>query len=140
MAAVRLGTRRDAATPSTGTVDPAACCSPFAGEVLTDEQARVTASLFDALADPQRVRIVNLLATRGEALCVCELTESLGLGQPTVSHHLKRLRAAGLLERAQHGRWASYSLREDVAACLAAVVAPAPDGAATSRPTGAGQR
>lgn len=99
--------------------DPRDCCSPFAGEALTDEQAATTAALFRALGDPRRVRLVSLLASRGEPACVGELTGPLGLGQPTVSHHLKKLQAAGLVSRQQRGRWAYYSLRRDVAACLA---------------------
>ena len=63
-----------------------------------------TAELFKALGDPARVRIVNLLATSGEPVCACELYEPLGLSQPTVSHHLKKLVDAGLLEREQRGQ------------------------------------
>lgn len=104
--------------------EPAACCSPFGDDVLTDEQAQQTAALFAALGDPRRVQLVSLLASRGAPVCVCELTEPLGLAQPTVSHHLKKLHAAGLVSREQHGRWASYSLCGDVAASLAQLMAP----------------
>lgn len=69
-----------------------------------------TAALFKALADPARVRIVNLLARADGPVCVCELTPALGLSQPTVSHHLKRLVQAGLLTREQRGIWAYYTL------------------------------
>lgn len=102
--------------------DVLACCGPLDGETLTDEQAAVTARLFKALGEPHRVQIVNLLAGRGEALCVCEFVEPLGIGQPTVSHHLKTLTAAGLLRRQQHGRWAYYSLQPEVMDCLASVL------------------
>lgn len=95
------------------------CCSPFAGEVLTHEQAAATAALFRVLGDAHRVQLVSLLASRDQPVCVCELTEPLGLGQPTVSHHLKKLLAAGVVSRQQHGRWAYYSLRGDVAVALA---------------------
>lgn len=127
-------------TPGTGLADRLACCSPFGGEVLTDEQAQATAALFRALGDPHRVQIVNLLASWDKAVCVCELTEPLGLGQPTVSHHLRRLREAGLLEREQQGRWAYYSLRGDVTGCLAAVMAPRDRDTAEPAPVGRGGR
>lgn len=88
----------------------AACCAPLGAPDLSYEDAVATASLFKALADPQRVRIVNLLAAAGQPVCVCELTGPLGIAQPTVSHHLKKLTAAGLLRREQRGTWAYYSI------------------------------
>jgi ArsR family transcriptional regulator, arsenate/arsenite/antimonite-responsive transcriptional repressor len=91
----------------------AECCAPVAGQSVTPEQAETLATVFRALADPSRVRIVNLLATRTDPICVCEFTEPLGLSQGTVSFHLKKLVAAGLLEREQRGTWAYYSLRRD---------------------------
>lgn len=100
--------------------EPIACCAPLASTSLTAQEAEATAALFRALGDPARVRIVNMLATAGGELCGCELTE-LGLAQPTVSHHLKKLHEAGLLEREQRGKWAYYSLKRDAAAKLAAV-------------------
>ena len=87
-----------------------ACCRPLAAPSLSDEEAEATAQLFRALGDPARVRIVNLLATSDEPVCVCELIEPLGLTQPTVSHHLKKLTDAGLLDREQRGVWAYYTL------------------------------
>jgi ArsR family transcriptional regulator len=107
-------------TPVT-TVAPAACCAPLGAPSLSDDQAEATARLFRALADPHRVRIVNLLATSPEPVCVCEFTGPLGLSQPTVSHHLKKLVNAGLLEREQRGTWAYYSLNRDALGRLAAV-------------------
>ncbi|HXD71576.1 MAG TPA: metalloregulator ArsR/SmtB family transcription factor [Gaiellales bacterium] len=103
-------------------MEPVACCGPLAAPVLSDVQAAATADVFKALADPARVRIVNLLATSGEPVCVCHLIEPLGLSQPTVSHHLKRLTVAGLLEREQRGKWAYFSLRREAVETLAAVV------------------
>jgi ArsR family transcriptional regulator, arsenate/arsenite/antimonite-responsive transcriptional repressor len=99
-----------------------ACCGPLAAPTLTDDEAAATAEVFRALADPARVRIVNVLATTGEPVCVCNLIEPLGLSQPTVSHHLKRLVDAGLLEREQRGKWAYFSLKPDAVSKLAAVV------------------
>lgn len=98
-----------------------ACCGPLAAEALSDEEAAATAELFKALAEPARVRIVNLLASAGEPLCACDLNDPVGLSQPTVSHHLKKLVEVGLLEREQRGRWAYFSLRPVAIEKLAAV-------------------
>ena len=89
--------------------------------MLSDEHAEATAALFAALADPARVKIVNQIARSGGACCACEFEPEVGLSQPTVSHHLKKLTAAGLLEREQRGRWAYFSLRRDAVEKLAAV-------------------
>jgi ArsR family transcriptional regulator len=97
------------------------CCRPLAAPSLSAADAEVTAQLFKALGDPARVRIVNLLATSDEAVCVCELTGPLGLTQPTVSHHLKKLTEAGLLAREQRGVWAYYTIDPEAAARLAAL-------------------
>ena len=98
-----------------------ACCAPLGAPVLAEDEAAATAGLFKALGDPARVRIVNLVATSDEPVCACELYEPLGLSQPTVSHHLKKLTEAGLLEREQRGKWAYFSLRRDAVEKLAAV-------------------
>jgi ArsR family transcriptional regulator, arsenate/arsenite/antimonite-responsive transcriptional repressor len=98
-----------------------ACCRPLNAPVLSDAEAEATASLFKLLAEPARVKIVNLLARSDEAVCVCELVPALGLSQPTVSHHLKKLTDAGLLDREQRGKWAYFSLNRDAAARLPAV-------------------
>ena len=97
------------------------CCAPLAAETLSDEEAAATAELFKALADPARVRIVNLIASAREPVCACHLNEPVGLSQPTVSHHLKKLVDVGLLEREQRGKWAYFSLRADAVDKLAAV-------------------
>jgi ArsR family transcriptional regulator len=97
------------------------CCAPLAGPLLDEQQAIATTELFKALADPARVRIVNLLAMSGESVCVCELVEPLGLSQPTVSHHMKKLLEVGLVRREQRGKWAYFSLRRDAVETLAAV-------------------
>ena len=110
---------------SSATIDAVACCAPLAAPVLSDEEAVATAELFKALADPARVRIVNLLATAGEPVCACNLNEPVGLSQPTVSHHLKKLVDAGLLEREQRGKWAYYRVAPDVLGSLAAALRPA---------------
>ena len=103
------------------TVSPLACCAPLDAAVLSEQEAEGTAALFKALGDPARVKILNLLATTEGPVCVCELLPALELSQPTVSHHLKKLTDAGLLERAQRGRWAYFSLKRDAVEKLAAV-------------------
>jgi len=92
---------------------PAECCVPLAGSEMSEDDATATATVFKALADPNRVRIVNLLATAGESVCVCNLTPQLDLSQPTVSFHLKKLVEAGLVEREQRGVWAYYSVNRE---------------------------
>jgi ArsR family transcriptional regulator len=114
MAAVKQLDVREAA--------PAACCVPIARPGMSEQDAEATAALFKALADPHRVRVVNLLAVSGESVCVCDLTETLGLSQPTVSFHMKKLVDAGLLDREQRGVWAYYSLRDDAARRLGEVM------------------
>jgi ArsR family transcriptional regulator len=103
------------------TIEAVACCAPLAAPALSDEEADATAELFKALADPARVRIVNLIATAEEPVCACHLYEPIGLAQPTVSHHLKKLVEVGLLEREQRGKWAYFSLKRDAVEKLAAV-------------------
>ena len=98
-----------------------ACCAPLAAPTLDEGEALATAELFKALSDPARVRIVNALARSEEPVCACEFEPALGLSQPTVSHHLKKLTDAGLLEREQRGRWAYFSLKRDAVETLAAV-------------------
>lgn len=98
------------------------CCAPLAKPALSDEQAEATAAIFQALADPARVKIINVLAGTGEPVCQCELTPALELSQPTVSHHLRKLTDAGLLERVQRGKWAYYSLSGEAIERLAALV------------------
>ena len=77
---------------------------------ITEGEAGTLATVFKALSDPNRVRILNLLANSNEAVCVCEFEPELGLSQGTVSFHLKKLLDAGLLRREQRGTWAYYSL------------------------------
>jgi ArsR family transcriptional regulator, arsenate/arsenite/antimonite-responsive transcriptional repressor len=104
------------------TLDVLSCCQPLGATALSDEDAEATAALFKTLADPARVKIVNLLATSDEPVCACEFIPALGLTQATVSHHLKRLTDAGLLEREQRGKWAFFSLNPEAAARLADLV------------------
>ena len=89
---------------------PIACCSPLAEGTLNPSEAEGAAQLFKALADPNRVLILNRLLASDDAVCVCELNEGLELSQPTVSFHLKKLVNAGLLRREQRGTWAYFSV------------------------------
>ena len=97
----------------------AASCPPLsAGPLETDEARRLAAAL-KTIADPARLRLLSLIQAQpnGEA-CVCHLTEPLGLSQPTVSHHLKVLRQAGLVERERRGSWAYYRVIPEPLAAL----------------------
>ena len=98
-----------------------ACCAPLSAPVLSDDEANATAAVFGSLSDPNRVKIVNLLATSSGEVCVCDLTEPLGLSQPTVSHHMKKLLDVGLVEREQRGKWAFFTLNAEALRTLAAV-------------------
>jgi ArsR family transcriptional regulator len=91
---------------------PASCCTPVLAGRLETPQADELAGVFRALGDPGRLRLLSFLAAQpgGEA-CVCNLTEPLGLSQPTVSHHLRVLTEAGLLERERRGTWIYYRLQ-----------------------------
>ena len=97
----------------------AASCPPLLqGPLDTDDAERLAAAL-KAIADPSRLRLLSLIqAQPGHEACVCNLTEPLGLGQPTVSHHLKVLLQAGLVEREQRGNWAYFRVREEPLAAL----------------------
>jgi ArsR family transcriptional regulator len=97
------------------------CCTPLGSELLEDDDVQAVAELFRALADPARVRIVNVLATCGEPVCICNLVDPLELSQPTVSHHMKKLVEAGLVEREQRGKWAYFTLNDEAVEKLAAV-------------------
>lgn len=100
--------------------DLSACCSPITGTVLDTAAAERLAAVLKALGEPTRLRLVSLIAAHdGAEACVCELTEPVGLSQPTVSHHLKVLVEAGLIEREQRGKWAYYRLVPGVLDALA---------------------
>jgi ArsR family transcriptional regulator len=100
--------------------------APLLSEPLTAAQAADLAGLLKALADPTRLRLVSMVAAHegGEA-CVCELTEPLGLTQPTISHHLKVLIDAGILTRDKRGVWAYYALVPGALDAVAALLTSA---------------
>jgi ArsR family transcriptional regulator len=89
------------------------CCAPLGEPALSESDAKELERVFKALADRHRVRILNrLLSAGGEAVCVCEFEEMLGLKQPTVSYHLKQLLDAGIVEREKRGSYAYFSVAE----------------------------
>jgi ArsR family transcriptional regulator len=88
-----------------------ACCTPLVREPLTAEEAGQLALTMKALADPTRLRLLSIVAASADTeACVCDLIEPVGLSQPTVSHHLKILTAAGFLTRSKRGTWAYFKL------------------------------
>jgi ArsR family transcriptional regulator len=102
------------------------CCPPVLGEPLDDEEAERLAGALQVLADPSRLRLLSLIAAHADSeACVCDLTEPLGLSQPTVSHHLKVLTDAGLLDREQRSRWVYFRVRpEPIELLRGALAAP----------------
>ena len=99
-----------------------ACCAPLAADLSHEETAELE-SLFAALADRTRVRIVSTLLRAAEPCCVCQLEPELGLSQPTVSYHLKKLTDVGLLERERRGTFAYYRLAPEALDRLRALFA-----------------
>lgn len=101
-------------TVRTGIVDAAtatggSCCPPLLGPDLGDDAAADLAATLKALADPIRLKLINLIARSGEA-CACDLPAMLDRSQPTISHHLSILVKSGVLEREQRGKWAWFRL------------------------------
>jgi ArsR family transcriptional regulator, arsenate/arsenite/antimonite-responsive transcriptional repressor len=100
-----------------------ACCPELLVQSLSEGEAALAARAFKALADPTRVRILSIIASaEGGEACVCDLTAGIDLAQPTVSHHLKVLLDAGLLERERRASWAYYRVRRDAVRDLARVL------------------
>jgi ArsR family transcriptional regulator len=100
------------------------CCPSVLHELLTESDALALAATLKALADPARLRLLSLIASQPEAeACVCHLTGPIGLSQPTTTHHLQVLHAAGVLEREKRGAWVYYRVvparLEDVRSALA---------------------
>ena len=96
-----------------------ACCPPLLSAPLGEEDAERLAGALQVLADPARLRLLSLIAScPGSEACGCDLTTPIGLSQPTVSHHLKVLHEAGLLERERRGRWVYFKVRPEPLALL----------------------
>src|SRR5256886_11025391 len=90
------------------------CCTPLVGSVLSETEADRLAQALRVIADPARLRLVSLVAaSEGGESCVCDLTDRLDLGQPTVPHHLRELPDAGILPRQKRGGWADYRIEPE---------------------------
>ena len=103
----------------------AGCCSPLVREPLSNEQAVDLARSFKAIGDPVRLRLLSLIASHagGEA-CVCDLSGVFELSGPTISHHLKVLREAGLISGERRGTWVYYRIQPEALGRLSAVLVP----------------
>ncbi|MGH3778981.1 MAG: ArsR/SmtB family transcription factor [Pseudonocardiaceae bacterium] len=112
--------------------DAVGCCSPLVREPLSAEQAVELSRLFKAMGDPVRLRLLSLIASHdgGEA-CVCDLSGVFELTGPTISHHLKVLREAGLITGERRGTWVYYRVEPDALGRLSAVLVP---NSASARP------
>jgi ArsR family transcriptional regulator, arsenate/arsenite/antimonite-responsive transcriptional repressor len=103
--------------------ESAACCAPLTAQPLSMEQAEQVAPLLKALADPVRLRLLSLVASHGGGeACICDLNEAFELSQPTISHHMKVLHEAGLVDRDKRGVWVYYRVRPQALASLAALI------------------
>ena len=115
-----------AAAVPTAAPAAASCCAPLVREPLTQDWAGDLARMFKALGDPVRLRLLSLVASSaGSEACVCDLAAPFALSQPTISHHLKVLREAGLLDCERRGTWVWYRIVPAGLAQLAAVLGPA---------------
>ena len=101
------------------------CCLPVP-PLLADAQADQLAAIFRALADPTRVQMLHLLKAATEPICVCDFVAAFDLGQPTVSHHLAKLKEAGFVTSFKQGVWSFYSLRRDLTDTAKAILALIP--------------
>ncbi|MBM4434217.1 MAG: helix-turn-helix transcriptional regulator [Chloroflexi bacterium] len=90
------------------------CCTPQ--KLMRADRVEQLTDVLKALADPTRLQMVAILREAKESVCICDLTATFDLSQPTISHHMARLRAAGLVESDRDGRWCYYRLRTDLAA------------------------
>ncbi len=127
----QTGTMTSAPVSETGSLDhdpvQEGCCPPLLGPTLTDDESATLAGVLKALADPVRLKLVNLVAISGEC-CACDLPELVGRSQPTISHHLSILVKAGILVREQRGKWAWFRLdRSRLQAICSALGTPALD-------------
>lgn len=103
------------------------CCTPLREGAIDEVTAGAMAPMLGALADPVRLRILSMLmAAPDGSACGCDLEEPLGLSQPTVSHHLKVLREAGLVTGERNGRWVHYRVVPERLEEIAGALAPVP--------------
>lgn len=99
------------------------CCAPLTAAPLTVDRAAPLAKIFKALGDPVRLRLLSMITSADREVCVCDLTAAFDLAQPTISHHLKVLREAGLVSSERRGTWVYYTPCADVLARLSAQLA-----------------
>ncbi|MFK0014428.1 ArsR/SmtB family transcription factor [Streptomyces sp. NPDC091027] len=100
-----------------------ACCPTVLAAPLDEARAADLAKVFKALGDPVRLRLLSMIASRdGGEICVCDLTPAFDLSQPTISHHLKQLRQAGLIDSERRGTWVYYRLLPEAVERLGAVL------------------
>jgi ArsR family transcriptional regulator len=113
--------------PVVGSAPVVACCAPLSAAPLSVGQAKDLAVRLKAVADPARLRLLSLLlASEALEACTCDLTEPLGLSQPTVTHHLKRLLDAGLVTAEPRGVWTYYRVVPEALTAVAAALSPRP--------------
>jgi ArsR family transcriptional regulator, arsenate/arsenite/antimonite-responsive transcriptional repressor len=112
----------------------AACCPGLSTAPLDEDQATELAKVFKALGDPVRLRLMSMIASRGQGgeVCVCELTPAFDLSQPTISHRLKLLRQAGLIDCERRGTWVYYWVLPGVLDRLAALLTTSQNAGATA--------
>ncbi|TDT30199.1 ArsR family transcriptional regulator [Streptomyces sp. BK208] len=121
-----------------GTDEPGSCCPGLLTAPLDEDQAVDLAKVFKALGDPVRLRLLSIIASRaGGEVCVCDLTPAFDLSQPTISHHLKLLRQAGLIDCERRGTWVYYWLVPETTDRLAGILSrpmgePLPDRTASA--------
>src|SRR5829696_5132043 len=114
------------------------CCPPLGSGALSEADAAELEQVFKALADRHRVKILNrLLAAGGEAVCICDFEDMLGLKQSTTSYHLKQLLDAGIVEREKRGSYAYFSIADGALQHVCALLGYAGEPAAPSEPVGA---
>ncbi|MCL7381316.1 helix-turn-helix transcriptional regulator [Streptomyces sp. 35G-GA-8] len=113
------------------------CCPTLLAAPLDEGLAETLAKVFKALGDPVRLRLLSMIASRaGGEVCVCDLTPAFDLSQPTISHHLKLLKQAGLIDSERRGTWVYYRLLPEMTDRLAAILTR-PAGAPPAEPAGA---
>jgi ArsR family transcriptional regulator len=115
-------------------ISPGGCCTPMVDEPLTESAAAELAKGFKALGDPVRLRLLSMIAARaGGEVCVCDMTDAFPVKGPTISHHLKVLREAGLIDCERRGTWVYYWIVPAGLAPLSQLLDPSTLGAASTR-------
>jgi len=102
------------------------CCPPLSRAPLSQQEATRIAGAFKALSDPVRLRLLSLIASSGNEMCVCDLSSAFELSGPTISHHLKTLRTAGLIDCERRGTWVYYWVKPELLGMLAGILGAEP--------------